>query len=148
MRRCDRQGSLSGRGGLLLSALPAVEIAPGLPGAVFQRCPACGSAERMNGAKAGDFPGFCVIVRQIDYWPHWRPDNWADSSLCDSAPGARIIRCNFCCCCAATRALAAFSFIRAARFSLSGCDENIFCTVDVLTPFGSPASLFSELPVA
>ena len=32
MRRCTCQGGLSGRGGLLLPALPALEIAPALPG--------------------------------------------------------------------------------------------------------------------
>ena len=37
--------------------------------------------------------------------------------------------------------LSAFSFILAARFSLSGCEENIFCTAEAFSPLESSTSL-------
>ena len=42
----------------------------------------------------------------------------------------------------------AFSFMRAARCSVSGCDENIFCTRDAFSPCESSRSLFSALYMA
>ena len=36
----------------------------------------------------------------------------------------------------------AFCLMRAARFSLSGCEENICCTLDAFSPFDSSTSLF------